>query len=357
MKRFRAAAALLPLAVLVLSGCSDEASEVTVQPVAVSVIEAQVGSVTKTSTVSGQLEPILSVTITSKGSGQVMAVYKQMGDAVSEGDLLVELDPADPASQVAAARAQYNQALAQKADAERQVEKLEYLFQQGAISEQQLDQAQTQARLASAQVEAAQAQLNLASSLLTNTRITAPADGVLSARLVEPGMLVGAGTPVFQLVDLSRVVVNAGVAEAVINWVKPGTEVPVRIPALEQTFTGVVESVSPSMDLQTRSYKVRIVMENPDGLLKGGMFAEVQFPLEEQEGILVPVTALLESAAGYRVFIVEDGVAREVAVQVGVRSDQQAVVTGLEAGQQVVVVGQTRLYDGAPVRIGGGQEQ
>ena len=339
------AAAMLPLLVLLLSACglaSGGQDEPTVEAVAVSVTEARTGTLTATSRSSGQLKPILSVTVTAKVPGRVVAVHHEMGDTVQEGDLLVELDDRDLANQLAAARAQYNQAEAQRNEAARQASRLEALLAQGAVSQQQAEQIRTQATLAAAQVEAARAQLDLATSSYEGARITAPANGVLSARYVEPGGMVGAGTPVFQLVDLSTVVVDTGVAEAAINAVRPGVSVPVTIQA---------------DGLQTRSYKVRVVVPNPDGILKGGMFADVEFPLEEREGILVPVDALVESGGEAYVYVVSDGVARRVPVTVAIRSDGQVLVEGIADGDQVVIAGQNRLHNEAPVRVGGGPER
>lgn len=359
MKRFHRWA-MVPLLALSLTGCTltaGKAEEPTVQPVAVAVTEAQIGQITATSQSSGQLEPILSVPVTAKVSGRVLAVHKQMGDPVKEGDLLVELEARDAANQYAAAQAQYAQAEAQRVEAQRQADRLAVLLKQGAVSKQQAEQIQTQLSLANAQVQAARAQLDLADANLERTEITAPADGVLASRSVEPGSLVAPGTQVFQLVDLSQVVVSTGVAEAEVNAVKPGTEVPVVVPSLGQSFTGKVESVSPTMDKQSRSYKVRVLLKNPDGLLKGGMFAEVKFPLAQQEGVLLPVAAIVERSGEPFVYVVENGVARQTTVTVKVRSDDKVAVEGIAAGAQVVVVGQNRLYEGAPVKVGGGAAQ
>lgn len=350
---------LLPLVALSLAGCSLSAAqeEPGVQPVAVAVTEARSGKITATSQASGQLEPILSLVITAKTSGRVMAVHKQMGDPVEEGELLAELEARDAANQLAAAQAQYDQALAQQAEAARQASRLQMLLEQGAVSRQQAEQIQTQLALANAQVAAARAQLDLAAANLERTRVTAPAAGVLSARLVEPGSMVGPGTALFQLVDLTQVVVNTGVAEADVNRIQPGIEVPVVVPALGQTFTGRVESVSPNMDYQSRSYKVRVIVDNPEGILKGGMFAEVRFPIAEEEGVILPVSALDERGDQPAVWIVEDGVAHRVPVTVKVRAEDQVSVEGIDPGAQVVVLGQKLLYEGAPVKLEGGGGQ
>lgn len=352
--------AVLPLVALTLSGCALTAAktqEPEIQAIAVAVAEAKIGKITASSQSSGQIEPILSVAVTAKVPGRVLAVHKQMGESVKEGDLLVELEARDAANQYASAQAQYQQAEAQRAEAARQSARLELLLKQGAVSKQQAEQIHTQLSLAIAQVQVAQAQLDLASANLERTKITAPADGVLASRSVEPGSLLGAGAQVFQLVDLSQAVVNAGVAEAEVNAVKPGIDVPVVVPSLGKTFTGKVESVSPNMDKQSRSYKVRVLLDNPDGALKGGMFAEVKFPIQEQEGILLPVAALIERTEEPFVYVVREGKAQQTKVKVTVRSDNQVAVEGIKAGDQVVVVGQNRLFDGAPVKVGGGTGQ
>ncbi|MFZ5815951.1 MAG: efflux RND transporter periplasmic adaptor subunit [Bacillota bacterium] len=352
--------ALLPILTLILAGCSLGAAgegEPTIEPIAVAVTEARAGKITATSQSSGQLEPILSIPVTAKVPGRVVAVHKQMGDPVEEGELLVELEVRDAANQYAAAQAQLAQAEAQLVEVQRQADRLEVLLKQGAISRQQAEQIQTQLALAKAQVQAARAQLDLAGANLERTRITAPAKGVLASRSVEPGALVGAGTPLFQLVDLSQVVVNTGVAEAEVNAVRPGIQVPVQVPALGQSFTGMVESVSPYMDQKSRSFKVRVLLQNPDGLLKGGMFAEVKFPIQEQEGVLLPVAAIVERSDEPFVYVIADGRAKQTFVKVTVRANDQVAVEGIEPGTQVVVMGQNRLFDGAPVKVGGGASQ
>lgn len=352
--------ALLSMVALTLTGCgigSAEQEEPTIQPIAITATSAQVGELTATSQSSGQIEPILSISVTAKGSGRVLAVHKQMGDPVKEGDLLVELEGRDAANQYASAQAQYAQAEAQRIEAQRQAERLEILLKQGAVSKQQAEQIQTQLALANAQVQAARAQLDMASTNLERTKITAPADGLLSARMVEPGSMVAAGTPVFQLVDLSQVVVNTGVAEAEVNAIRPGVTVPVVVPSLGKSFTGEVESVSPNMDQRSRSYKVRVLLENPGGILKGGMFAEVKFPIAEQEGVVLPVSAVVERSGETFVYVIKNDTAKQTKIKITVRSGDQVLVEGVEPGEQVAVVGKNRLFDGAPVKVGGGTDQ
>ena len=348
---------LLLLAAFVLGGCSwpgaAKTTNTTVQAIPVSVAEAKQGRISAVSPASAQIEPILSVAIVAKTSGRVIAVHKEMGAQVNEGDLLVELEANDASAQLLQARANLAQASAQQAEAQRQYARLSELYKAGAVSKQQLEQVETQVSLAGAQVAAASASVDMAQTNYERTRITAPAAGTLASRSVEPGALVGAGTPLFQLVDLSTVVVKANVAERDINSVKAGAGVAVKVPSLERDFTGTVEAVSPAMDRQTRSFPVRVTLPNADGLLKGGMFAQVQFAVRDEEGVLVPVSALVEREGNTYAFVVSGETVRQQKVTVRVNANAVASVEGVPAGSTVVVAGQNRLYDGAPVKVEG----
>lgn len=358
MNRYRFGTAALLIGGLTLAGCglgsAKQADGPAVQPIAVAVTQAVEGTVSAARNASGQIEPILSIGVTAKVPGRVTAVHRQMGDVVQAGDLLAELEDRDAAAQLAQAVAGLAQAEAQRAEAARQYTRMAELLKAGAVSQQQVEQVQTQLSLAGAQVSAARAVVDIAAANYERTRITAPAAGVLSARLTDPGSLVGAGSVLFQLVDLSTVIMKTGVAERDVNAIRPGASVPVLVPALNQEFTGRVEAISPNMDPQTRAFQVRIALENPEGLLKGGMFAQVKLPVAAQQGIILPVGAVIERGGQAHLYVVTDGVARQRAVTVLLSSNGHLAVEGVTAGETVVTVGQNLLYDGAPVVVGGG---
>jgi RND family efflux transporter MFP subunit len=348
------AALLMVSAVLTLTGCAEKTAPPTVDPIAVTATEAKTGKITASTTASAQVEPTLSVYVTAKTSGRVVAIPKEMGDTVKKGDVLVQLEERDAANQFTQANANLASAEAQRAEVERQLARLQTLFNAGAVSKQQVEQLETQLSLVSAQVTAARATADLARTQWEQTRIIAPADGVLAARLVEPGAMVGSGTAVFQLVDLSSVVVKTGVAESDINSIKVGETVPVVVPALEnKEFTGKIEAISPAMNPQTRSFQVRVTLPNADGALKGGMFAQVRFAVKELEGVLLPISAVVERNGESAVFVIDGDKAVQQKVTVTVTSGDTVAVEGVKPGTKVAVAGQNRLYDGAPVRLGG----
>lgn len=349
------AATVLILSALALTGCAEKTVPPQVDPIAVSAAEAKTGKITASTLASGQVEPNLSVYVTAKTSGRVVTVLKQMGDTVKAGDVLVQLEERDSSNQLTQANANVASAEAQRAEVERQLARVQTLFKAGAVSKQQVEQLETQLSLVTAQVTAARATADLARTQWEQTRITAPADGVLAARLVEPGAMLGSGTAVFHLVDLSSVVVKTGVAESDINSIKVGGTVPVIVPALDnKEFSGKVEAISPAMNPQTRSFQVRVTLPNADGTLKGGMFAQVRFAVKELEGVLLPISAVVERNGESAVFVIDGDKAVQQKVTVTVTSGDTVAVEGVKPGTKVAVAGQNRLYDGAPVRIGGG---
>lgn len=351
---------LLPLAIaaaISLAGCSLSKSKAVepepVKPIPVTVTEAKFGRITAAQPASGQIEPVLSISVTAKIPGRVVAVHRSMGETVKAGDLLAVLEDRDAVAQVAQAKASLLQAEAHRDETDRQLHRLTSLLEVGAVSRQQVEQLQTSLALARAQVAAAQAAVDLAQANLERTRITAPSTGILAARSVEPGTLVGTGTTLFQLVDLSTVVVKASVAERDVNSVSPGTEVPVSVPALGQEFSGTVEAVSPIIDRQTRAYQVRVALPNPKASLKGGMFAQVRFPARPQEGVVLPVGAVVERNGQTVVYVAEGDAVRAQPVTVTASADGMVTVEGVTPGNLVVTAGQTQLYDGARVVVGG----
>ncbi|MGE5676217.1 MAG: efflux RND transporter periplasmic adaptor subunit [Mycobacterium leprae] len=346
-------AMLLLLLAFLLPGCTGKTEKPKIQPIPVTVTTVQMGRITATSPATGQIEPKLSVYITPKISGKVTAVLHEMGDVVKAGDLLVELEENDASSQLTQARANVTQADAQRAEAERQFKRLSELLKAGAVSKQQVEQVETQLSLAEAALSAARATLAMAETNYQRTRVTAPADGTLAARQVDAGSVVGTSTLLFQLVDLSTVIVRTGLAENDVNLVQAGGTVTVHVSALNRDFTGTVEAISPSMDRQTKLYPVKVTLPNPDGVLKGGMYAEVRFTARQVDGLILPVAAVVTKGGQSYVFRVEGGQAHQQVVKVTVTAGEQVAVEGIKEGDQVVVEGQNRLFDGAPVKVGG----
>jgi len=189
---------------------------------------------------------------------------------------------------------------------------------------------------------------------LANTALRSPVDGYVTARNVDPGEVVGAGgAPLLAVARLSNVFFEALVSEIDIARVHPGQQVTTRVDALAgRVFQGRVARVVPSAQQGSRSFKVRVLLGNPGALLRPGMYARGQVRVGERYGVVVvPKDALLSEAGSTRVMKVVAGKVRVTPVVVGYADTGQVEVRrGVAPGDEVIVSGQSRVNDGDPVK-------
>ncbi|MCL2857878.1 MAG: efflux RND transporter periplasmic adaptor subunit [Oscillospiraceae bacterium] len=220
--------------------------------------------------------------------------------------------------------------------------------------EQTQRQAEFGVESAQAQLQATQAQISTLQGNLNRAIITSPISGVVSTRNVEVGQLVSQAAMPFTIVQIDPVVVQVSVSEALINLVYVGQEVGVTVQALgdEQYFTGTVTIVSPIAN-QASTFPVRIELENPDGLIRPGMFSQVTFVQAQSQGNFVVARNVVQSDDyGQFVYVVEDKFAHRRAVTTGLESGNLIEITGgVSERDQIVVVGQEFLHDGILVNI------
>jgi membrane fusion protein, copper/silver efflux system len=177
-----------------------------------------------------------------------------------------------------------------------------------------------------------------------NPRVTllAPESGVVVDLSIREGMAVSPGMTLFTLASLRNVWVNAELPEAQAALVKPGAKVEARVAALpDRIFKGEVASLLPDVNAATRTLKARIVVSNPAGELKPGMFATLRFGVEQKQALLVPSEAVIATGKRNVVVLASEGKFQSVEVHLGRESaGMTEIVSGLQAGQQVVVSGQ-----------------
>lgn len=380
-------------------GHAKEAKNVRVASAALSTIEISVEYAAK-------VKPCQEVTVSAKVPGRVSEVKVDLGQRVEKGDVLFTLDPKDYEAQLRQAKAGLDTALAnltltgdsslaqqllqadsalkqaqiQYDDAERLYNKTKELYDAGAVSKQQLDDIESKYRsarvqldaakervsmlkekvgpqstgIASAQAEQARAQVEQANIQLDGTVITSPVSGKVSAKNIDVGELVSSAVPAVTLVDTTILYAEVAVPDKIVCKVRTGQTVQIKVKALEdRIFEGVIENVSPSADLRTQLYTVKIKLENPDDLIKPGMLAKILFNTEKRENVLVvPNGAILVDGGIRYVYTVADGKLRKVAVQTGVSNDKVTEIkSGLKEGDRVVLEGQSFLNEGEEVNI------
>ncbi len=319
---------------------------------------------------TGEVRPWQEVHVYAKVPGQrieVLAVDR--GQHLKKGDLIALLDRSLIDARMAEARAALaaGQAGVRQVEAELEVlvkdrQRLEALYAQKAVARQQLDhlsakaQAASESRdLAQAQVKRAEATIRQLSIAVGDHRIEAPIDGVVTARLFDPGNLSDTGRPLIHLAEESRVKIHTFVSEADQPALKIGMPAEVRIDAdPERVFRGTISLINPVFDPATRNSDVEIHLDNPEGRFSSGMFARVRLLRERFTATVVDRDALvrLPGTGSDYVFVVRDGRAVQVNVRTG-RGDERFVqIDGdLAPGQSVVIEGQGALRDGEPVVI------
>ena len=382
MKRNRITALLLT-AVLALSltacGGKETVEEVPPAGTAVQVVTVTQGSIATENKVSGKISADNESTIMVATSAKCTAVYANAGDEVSAGDVICTLDLGSTLSSYNAATISYNSSVQsyqdQKAvfDAQinlyqKNVDDLKALFEIGAASQVEIDQAELQLKSAIAtrnstlsQLEAgmqsAKSNVEQLSTALENVdskgNVIAPISGTLVTMNAVENSFVSTSMPVAVIDGADQMKVVVSVSETLVPKLAAGDTADVYISSIDQFFTATIRSVERAANVQTKLYTVTLsIPADVTGLLSG-MFADVTFHTDVSENtIVVPTEAILTSNDVQYVYVVENDTARYVEVTTGLTgSGVTEITSGLTAGEQLVTVGQAYLADGDPVRI------
>ncbi len=351
-----------------LSGCgkNEAVQQAGVQDVPVNVTTVEKGEMLQLSTLYGKLSANKTVALAPRAPGKVASVPVKVGDEVNVGQVIIQLDDSDTRAQVEQNEAALAIALAGQLEAEVtleearvNLERMEILYAQDAISLQGLETARnTYNRLNSgrsdAMVRQAQANLSYWRNQLDNLTITTPIKGLVASLKGEPGEMLGANITAATVVNLDVMVAECNVPEGLINSVRTGDIIKVRVPSAgSRLFDGKITSVSPAADIQSRSFPVKVEIQNPDHQLKAGMFVEIDMIAgERKEVIRVPKEAVLDKDESKVVYLVKDGIACETRVSPGIsNTDLVEIVEGLQEGDIIVITGQNMIKDQTPVRV------
>ncbi len=297
MRIARALSAALPVAVL-LTGCSEEEELPVYQLVPVSTRDIVVSA-----SAAGIIEPVTTIEVKSKASGELFDVRVETGDVVEAGDLLVRVDPRVPRATLRQAEADLELAKAQLEVARSQLRRAEELFETQSITETEYENATLSA--ASAQASLVRAERNVEDARISfeDTDVKAPSRGVIIERNVEPGTVissamreVGGGTVLLRMADLDTVQIRALVDETDIGKIQPGMDVTITVEAYpNRPFEGRVLKIEPQAEVtqNVTMFPVLVRIANPETMLKPGMNAEVEMHVGERRGVLaVPNGAL-----------------------------------------------------------------
>ena len=358
---------------------ADGGEEGTAAGVAVQVTEVVQDTIAAENKVSGKVSADNEYTILIASAAKCTAVYAKAGDQVQAGDILCTLDLGSALASYNAARISYSSALQsyndQKAVLDKQVQlaldnvnNTKALFEIGAASQLEVDQAELNYQSASAgrnatlsQLEAgiqnAQSgveQLDIAlEDVDSNGNVIAPISGTLATFSAVENSFISNTMPLAVIDGPDQMKVSVSVSEALVPKLSPGDEASVYVSAIDREFTAVIRSVEQAANMQTQLYTVVLTVPADVGGLMNGMFADVTFHTDVSENaIVIPTEAILNDGSVQYVFIEENGTAKYVEITTGLTGNGVTeVLSGLAAGQSLVTVGQEYLTDGAAVRV------
>lgn len=290
---------------------------------------------------NGKLVANKDINLVSEVNGQVLSVRVEVGDHVRKGQVLATIE---------SAYSGYDLRDAQNALSKLKVDqtRLQNAYENGGVTKSQVDQI----NLA---VKNAEIQVNQAQKRVSDATVVAPFSGIINSRMIETGAFVAAGTPLFNLVDVSSLKLKVSANERQVVKLKEGGKVKVVVPTFQdKTFEGVISFIAPKAD-NSLNYPLEVAIKNSSEVsLKAGMYATAEFSFDKKEPILViPRDAFVGSVNGGKIFVIEKrGIATLRKVAVGsVYKDQVSVISNLKVGEKVIVSGQINLIDGSKVEV------
>jgi multidrug efflux pump subunit AcrA (membrane-fusion protein) len=382
----------------------SQIEEEIIIPVRTALVEK--GEVNSFLKVTGVVEANETVRVTSEMMGQAKEVKVKDGEEVNKGDILIVLGDEQIKIQVAQAQATLDsiqassdkiksgarpqeikqadsavlQAKINRDSAEENYLRMEKLFSEKVISKQQYEQAKNQYEIADvqyqsaqesyelviegaaeediksveAQVRQAKAALDMAKYQLKNTQITAPISGKVTSITVSSGEMVSPSIPLLSIIDVNRIFVKVGISEKDISKIKEGQTVDLKIDAFsEEKFQGEVVSKGVAVDQISKTLEVKIEILQPEVDIPVGVFARGDILVKtNQEALIISSSALVRKKDGIYVYVIEEGIARQKEVVLGIIQDERVeILEGLSEEEEIVILGNQELGDGLKVDV------
>lgn len=288
---------------------------------------------------SGTLEANEQIELRSEVTGVVESINFKEGSKVSQGQVLFKVNDIELQAQLSKVRT------AQKLASENE-RRAKLLLEKQAISQEEYD-------IASADFQSASAESELIAAQLSKTIVRAPFSGSIGLRSISKGTYVTPATNVAKLVNTSELKITFSIPEKYASKVKVGTLLTFTTSDSDETHTAIIYAIEPEVEIATRTLKMRAKANNQEGKLFPGTYANVILPLETiNDALLVPTESLIPVQNGKKIFVSENGKAKEVDVEIGARTGSSVrVLSGLRAGDTILTYGVMALKNGSPVRI------
>tara|TARA_R110002124_G_scaffold170518_5_gene337994 strand:+ start:7044 stop:8057 length:1014 start_codon:yes stop_codon:yes gene_type:complete len=331
----------LTAVVLLLVSCSEKKETLKETVITkVTVKDIKKSSENEVLNYSGTIEADNVVSLGFSVPGRISRVYVQEGQKVKKGQLLAAID-------VTTYKNAFDIANAGLEQANDNFKRLNGLFQKGSLPERDFIAVKVG-------VAQANANKNLAAKNLSDTKLYAPFSGMITAKLTEIGATAAPGIPAFTVMKTDKVYAKASITESEISKLKIGTDAKVEIASMGETFNGKVAIVNPSADALTRTFNVKVRLDNAENKLLPGMISNIKIETGNEVSVItVPTDAIVRDANDLiYVYIVKENKAIKKRVSLGNFKGNEVIVTdGLQLNDKVIIAGQRNLKDGQTVAL------
>ena len=316
---------------------NDKSGKKPATPVTFYVVKGQ--DFSNTISLSGSIEANEQIEIRSEVSGIVENIAFTEGSSVTKGQVLFKVNDIE-------LRAQLAQAKTKESLASENERRAKLLLQKEAISQEEYDIASADYRTAKAQTQLIQAQIG-------KTTVRAPFSGKIGLRSISPGTYVTPTTLIAKLVSTNPLKITFSIPEKYATEISKNNTITFTVPNVKETFTAKIYALEPAIEATTRTLQIRALTDNSNGKLLPGIFANIELPLKNiKDAIIIPTEAIVPVQDGKKVFIANNGKAKEVKVETLTRTDKAVVITsGLKIGDTVLTSGVMSLKDEADIKV------
>lgn len=288
---------------------------------------------------TGTLEANEQIEVRSEVSGVVEQINFEEGSTVSKGQVLIKVNDIELRAELR--KVQTSQGLSSE-----NARRAKLLLDKEAISQEEFD-------IATADYKSAQAQVQLIQAQLSKTIIRAPFSGKIGLRSISKGSYISPTTLIAKLVNTNQLKITFSIPEKYAQTMKVNQTLTFTTSGSKEIYNAKIYAIEPSIEIESRTLKIRAIAENKEGKLIPGTFANISLPLATLENaLLVPTEALIPIQNGKKIFVSENGKAKEIIVETGARTDKDILITsGLKAGDTILTSGVMTLKNDSPVKV------
>lgn len=346
---------ILAIAAFKMFGAKDEPAPIT-QDQSINVKTAVVSKmdIEITTPLTGRIEPVEEASIIPMISGEITKVHVDLGTPVSVGTPLFELDKDQVQNSYNQSLASYNKSKDAHDNAKANLERTKTLYNEGAVSKQQYEQAQLQSSSTYQALAQSKAGLNSAKDALDNTVVTSPINGYVTLVNINEGEIASQSMPAVAVANIDTVEIETSISEHLINKVQIGDSVKVYVSsASDKEFTGKITALSPAPAKGSLTYPLKVSIDNTDTLIKSGMFAEIHITSEDKKDVVaIPSDSVIIKGGQAVVAVLKGTQAHFQKVSVGIDNGEHAeILEGLSEGSTIIIEGQYYLDEGSQVTV------